>query len=159
MGKRINSSLPVCPGQVWTVWTLFHNWAALSTVPPNGRGGERKPVFLQGSALPQPLTFQDLGRTPLVGHSVPRTSQVPATPRAPQPHSRSCGCSQLLNSLCHDRVYVGPHQPQVLINLCLQRARGDQVNEATMRQSQPDTPNAPQVQTDLPGTCHIQRGE
>lgn len=55
----------------------------------------------------------------------------------------------LLNSLCHDCVYVGPHQPQVLINLCLQRARGDQVNDATTRQSHPATPNAPCRQTYL----------
>lgn len=38
-------------------------------------------AFLQGSALPQPPTFQELERTPLIGHSVPRTSQVPATPK------------------------------------------------------------------------------
>lgn len=47
--------------------------------------------------------------------------------------------SLLLNSLCHNSVYVGPHQSQVLINLCLQRAKGDWVNQASSRQNHPDT--------------------
>lgn len=72
------------------------------------------------------------GRTALTGHSVPRATQVPATPEG-----TTASHSWLLNSLCHDRVYVGPHQPQVLINLCLQRARGDQVKEARARQRHP----------------------
>lgn len=140
VGKRINPFLPVCPGQV-PVWTAVHNWAVLSTTPQTAEEGTEGwsalvctqlggSVFLQGSALPQPLTCQDLGRTPLTGQC---PQAHPATPRAPQPHT--------LNSLCHHRVYVGPHQPQVLINLCLQRARGDQINEATTRESHPAIPN------------------
>ena len=51
--------------------------------------------------------------------------------------------SLLLNSLCHNSVYVGPHKSQVLINLCLQRAKGDPVNQAATRQNHPDTRTTP----------------
>lgn len=61
-------------------------------------------------------------------------------------HSQEhCNCTARLlvkpavNSLCHNSVYVGPHQSQVLINLCLQRAKGDQVNQASTRQNHPDS--------------------
>lgn len=101
----------------------------------------RWPVFLLGSALPQALTSQELARTSFIVHVVPRTTQLlttTTTATVPRPHSKTWP-SLLLNSLCHNSVYVGPHKSQVLINLCLQRAKGDQVNQASTRQNPPDT--------------------
>lgn len=95
--------------------------------------------------LPQPMLIWEglqapacyhLGRASLIGHAVPSNTQLSATPEY---HSLTARSSVLLNSLCHNSVYVGPHKSQVLINLCLQRPRGDKVSEALTRQNQIDT--------------------
>lgn len=77
MGKRMNSFLPVCPGQV-PLWTPVCDWAALPTVPQTageGREGRSALVctqlagFLQAS---QPLWEDSTDRTQCPqGHSGP----------------------------------------------------------------------------------------
>lgn len=109
-------------------------------------------VILQGSTLLQAPACQELGRTSFTGHVVPGTTQLLATPVY---HNLTAGH---LNSLCHNSVYVGPHKSQVLINLCLQGAKGDKVSEAPRMYNHPCTRTA-KLQVDLPGTCHIQQGE
>lgn len=76
-----DSFTAVCPGQV-PVWTAVHDWAALSTIPPDGRRGEGRMdgcsagrvCVSPGICPPSSLAFQDLGRTPLIGQDVPKTS-------------------------------------------------------------------------------------
>lgn len=134
--------------------------------PSKGRGGERRmkdhsststythlrTAILQGFTLLQAPACQELGRASFTGHIVPRTTQLLATPVY---HNLTAG---RLNSLCHNSVYVGPHKSQVLINLCLQGAKGDKVSGASGMYNHPCTRTA-KLRVDLPGTCHIQQGE
>lgn len=109
---------------------------------PKWQGRGKKACVSPGICPPSTSHFPGSGEDTTGRTQCPQDQPGPSHPQGTTTSQQELWCSQLLNSLCHDRVYVGPHQPQVLINLCLQRARGDQVNEATMRQSQPDTPNA-----------------
>lgn len=92
-------------------------------------------AFLQGSALPQPPTFQELERTSLIGHSVPRTSQVPATPKGTTT-SPSQTAKLTLPRPCLCGSAPAPSTDQSVPAKSKRRP----INEATSRQSHPNHP-------------------
>lgn len=69
--------------------------------------------------------------------------QYRGVPEGPSEQKWCFLSSLLLNSLCHDSVYVGPHKPQVLINLCLQRTETDIQKSAWHQQSEPRVQSIP----------------
>lgn len=78
MGKRINSFLAVGPGQVVPVWTPVCDWAALPTVPPNSREGDRRMecLSLHSAGRVSPGISTSLG-----GHHCPQDQPGPSHPR------------------------------------------------------------------------------